>query len=92
MRANKPAQMLWKVQSKRIELALKDLVKNVKNQPVEPKARQVADEATILIKSMQSYNQVNQNQLLLFSKMSAALRPSANEVFRGNKKYVIDLE
>lgn len=88
----KPAQMLWKVQSKRLELALKDLAKNVKNQPVEPKARQLVDESTFLLKSMQSYNQVNQNQLLLYSKMAATLRPSANEVFRGNKKYVIDLE
>jgi hypothetical protein len=88
----KPAQMLWKVQSKRLELALKDLAKNVKNQPVEPKARQLAEDATKLIKSMQTYTQVNQNELLLFGKMAATLRPASNEVYRGNKTFVIDLE
>ncbi len=92
IRANKPPQMHWKVHSKRLELALKDLVKNVKNLPVEKKTQQMAGDATILIKSMQTYNQVNQNGLQRFSTMAATLRPASNEVYRGYKNFVVELE
>ena len=86
-------EMLWRIQAKRLELGLKDLTKYAKIQPIEPQAKKLADSATPLLKSIQTFNQVNQNELQAFSKMLATLpRAPADSVYKGNKTYVIERE
>jgi len=92
IRGGKQPLLPWKIHSKRLENALKDLAKNAKNQPGEANAKKVADNAIPLIKYMQSYNQITQPDVLAFTKMVTTLRPTLTEVYKGNKKFVIALD
>jgi hypothetical protein len=86
----KQHELHWKIKAKLLEQALKDLTKNAKNHAVAPHAKKVADGATPLLKSIQTFNQVNAAELQLFSKMVASIPPApADLVYKGNKNYVI---
>jgi hypothetical protein len=86
-------EMTWRIQAKRLELALKDLTKYAKNHTHEAHAKKVADNATLLLKSVQTFSQVNQNELQLFSKMLTGIPvPPSDYVYKGNKTYIIERE
>jgi hypothetical protein len=86
----KQHELHWKIKAKLMELALTNLTKNAKNHAVAPHAKKVADGATPLLKSMQTFNQVNAAELQLFSKMLSSIPPApADLVYKGNKNYVI---
>ena len=83
----------WRIKAKQLELALKDLTKNARNQPIEAQAKKLEQSATPLLKAIQTPSQVNQGELQLFGKMLATIpRAPADAVYKGNKNYVIERE
>jgi hypothetical protein len=89
----KPRRWEWRVQSKRLEEALKDMTKNAKGQPYAAKAKELEDYASVkLFPPMYAKNQtqVNQNDINLFGDEAKKLRPRTMQVYRTVKAYVID--
>jgi hypothetical protein len=89
-----PAELHWKIHSKRLEAALKDLVVNSRGQPAEKAAKQLEDAIPYVLRPMQASQPtaVDQTQLLNFRKMVNATRPASKEVFKGYKAFVVDIE
>jgi hypothetical protein len=91
----KPARMTWKIHSKRLELALGDMVKRAKGQAgVEKNAKLLESAAVPMLGSMQGkeYKQINQQELLTYRNSVMNYRPKTNAVFNGIKGHIIELD
>ncbi len=90
----KQPYMHWRMNSKRLELALKDLAANAKGSPIASQANTLAMTATTLIKNMQStqLNQIEAPDLTTFRKLVSTLRPKSREVYKNLKGFTIEIE
>lgn len=81
----KPAEMLWRTNAKRLELALKDLAVNAKGNTVESRAKDLDREGVSLLKQLlgvKTIQAANQGQLNAFRKMVTSMRPKTDEAFK----------
>jgi hypothetical protein len=84
----------WRIQAKRLEVALQDMAKNAKGQPYAAKAEQLEKDALLLLRPMQDKKQdkINQGSIKLFADEAVKYRPKTGQVYRNVKTYVIELE
>ena len=89
------ARMEWRIQSRRLEEALKEMSKNVKGQPIATEAKRLEDYATeTFLRPMQGkkQTQITQGTLEPFRNEAMKLRPKNTQVYKTVKDYVITLE
>jgi hypothetical protein len=91
----RPPAMLWKVNAKRLEMALLKLKESVKNQPIQKQADKMADTAREMLKAMQGTKevlQVDQTQLTQFRAQVNELKPKTTQIFKNVKTYSVEVE
>ncbi len=98
--SHKVAAMHWRIDARRLELALKDMVVNAKGRPVEKLARKLQEGAAPILDGVAKGRPergkillvaINGPQLAQFRKMVTTLRPKSNQVFKDMPKSTIDL-
>jgi hypothetical protein len=96
----RPAQMHWRIHSRRLDAALKEMAANAKvrsvdkESPEEALAKQLGRDALPFLKLMQDQQlrQIPQDQLRQFRDTVNKMRPKTNTAFKTLKSTPIDLD
>jgi hypothetical protein len=88
----RPHELHWRIHSKRLETAIKDMIVNTRGHPIAPKVKELDDAMTFVLRPMDKYEQVDQTQLGTFrTRIMPTFRPKDTTIFKGVKGATLDL-